>query len=120
MRLVQPDVEMETGYRPVIALPMNGTGMHELLPMFDLWRGLLPQAVKSFSFSETDDRFLVLLEQPCYLQFEYLVYYDANITGTLCYGSITDLKVIQMTKFFIWLDFDEIRVDLPPYDCFYF
>ncbi|KAF3781864.1 Uncharacterized protein EJ110_NYTH35587 [Nymphaea thermarum] len=110
----------QLGYRPATALPANGTGVHELLPKFGLPRGLLPQAVKSFSFSETDGRFLVLLEQPCYVEFEYLVYYDVNITGTLRYGSITDLKGIQVRKFFIWLDIDEIRVDLPPSDCIYF
>ncbi|KAF3773397.1 hypothetical protein EJ110_NYTH55389 [Nymphaea thermarum] len=84
----------ELGYRPATALPANGTSVHKLLPKSDLLRGLLPQAMKSFSFSETDNRFFVLLEQPCNEQFEHLVYHDVNITGTLCYGSITDLKGI--------------------------
>ncbi|PNT52026.1 hypothetical protein POPTR_001G008400v4 [Populus trichocarpa] len=31
-----------------------------------------------------------------------------------------DLKGIQVQKFFLWLDVDEIKVDLPPSDSIYF
>lgn len=59
-------------------------------------------------------------EKPCYVHFEYLVYYDRRITGTLKYGSITNLDGIQVQRFFLWLDVDEIRMDVPPSGYIYF
>ncbi|GMH10274.1 hypothetical protein Nepgr_012115 [Nepenthes gracilis] len=91
----------------------------EILPEYGLPSGLLPASVKNYSLS-SDGSFVVELDKPCYVLFEYLVYYDKHITGTLRYGSITDLKGIQVQKFFLWLDVDEIKVDLPPSDSIYF
>ncbi|KAH1072861.1 hypothetical protein J1N35_025189 [Gossypium stocksii] len=61
-----------------------------------------------------------MLESPCYIQFEYLVYYEKTITGKLGYGSITDLEGIQVQRFFLRFDVNEIKVDLPPSDSIYF
>ncbi|PNT52025.1 hypothetical protein POPTR_001G008400v4 [Populus trichocarpa] len=91
----------------------------EILPKFGLPSGLLPNTVKSYSLSD-DGNFTVYLEKECYVEFDYLVYYEKKITGKLGYGSITDLKGIQVQKFFLWLDVDEIKVDLPPSDSIYF
>ncbi|KAI4345339.1 hypothetical protein L6164_012471 [Bauhinia variegata] len=93
--------------------------VYEILPEFGLPSGLLPNSVKSYSLS-SDGRFVVVLERPCYVHFEYLIYYDETITGQLSYGSIADLKGIEVNRFFLWLDVDEIRVDLPPSDSIYF
>ncbi|KAI4317503.1 hypothetical protein L6164_025367 [Bauhinia variegata] len=93
--------------------------VYEILPKFGLPSGLLPSSVKSYSLS-SDGRFVVFLESPCYVQFDYLVWYDDTITGQLNYGSITDLEGIQVKRFFLWLSVDEIRVDLPPADSIYF
>jgi len=99
--------------------PSNGTTVYELLPKYGLPSGLLPDSVTSFSLSDSGD-FVVELQKPCYLQFEYLVYYDRRITGTLMYGGIKNLKGIEVKRFFLWLDVDEIMVDLPPSDFIYF
>ncbi|XAR62896.1 hypothetical protein NMG60_11017813 [Bertholletia excelsa] len=94
--------------------------VYELLPKYGLPSGLLPDSVKSYSLSDDDGRFIVDLEDPCYVQFDYLVYYEKRITGNLNYGSITHLEGIQVKKFFLWLDVDEIRVDMPPSNSIYF
>ncbi|KAG9450407.1 hypothetical protein H6P81_010372 [Aristolochia fimbriata] len=103
----------------LLATVSGGTTVFELLPQYGLPSGLLPDSVTSYTLAD-DGKFVVELEKPCYLQFEYLVYYDRRITGTLKYGSISDLKGIQVKKLFLWLDVDEIRVDLPPSDYIYF
>ncbi|XVF04559.1 hypothetical protein REPUB_Repub05bG0094000 [Reevesia pubescens] len=91
----------------------------DILPKYGLPSGLLPSTVTDYIL-QNDGRFIVMLESPCYVQFEYLVYYEKTITGKLGYGSITDLKGIQVQRFFLWFDVDEIKVDLPPSDSIYF
>lgn len=93
--------------------------VYEILPKFGLPSGLLPDSVTSYSLAE-DGTFEVYLEKPCYVQFDYWVYYETTITGKLSVGSITDLKGIQVQRFLLWFDVDEIRVDLPPSDNIYF
>lgn len=60
------------------------------------------------------------LEKPCYVQFEYLVYYDKIIKGKLGYGYITELEGIKVRRFYVWFNVDQITVDLPPSDSIYF
>ena len=91
----------------------------DLLPIFGLPSGLFPDSVVNYTLLD-DGQFAVVLENPCYIEFDYLVYYDKVITGKLSYGSITELKGIQVRRFFIWFDVSEIRVDLPPSDSIYF
>uniref|UniRef100_A0A6N2MN97 DUF538 domain-containing protein n=1 Tax=Salix viminalis TaxID=40686 RepID=A0A6N2MN97_SALVM len=91
----------------------------EILQKFGLPSGLLPNTVKSYSLSD-DGSFTVYLEKECHVEFDCLVNYEKKITGKLGYGSITNLKGIQVQKFFLWLDVDEIKVDLPPSDSIYF
>ncbi|KAF9688619.1 hypothetical protein SADUNF_Sadunf01G0007100 [Salix dunnii] len=91
----------------------------EILQKYGLPGGLLPNTVKSYSLSD-DGSFTVYLEKECHVEFDYLVNYEKIITGKLGYGSITNLKGIQVQKFFLWLDVDEIKVDLPPSDSIYF
>ncbi|KAK4440451.1 hypothetical protein Salat_0380000 [Sesamum alatum] len=94
--------------------------VYELLPKYGLPSGLLPDSVVDYTLSD-DGQFEVTLEKPCYIEFDYLVYYEKKITGKLSIGSITDLKGIQVQRFyFLWFDVDEIRVDLPPSDSIYF
>lgn len=99
--------------------PSEAPTVFDILPKFGLPSGLLPDSVQNYSLSD-DGRFVVVLENPCYIEFDYLVYYEKTITGKLSYGSITNLKGIQVKRFFIWFDVDEIRVDLPPSDSIYF
>ncbi|XP_076897423.1 uncharacterized protein At5g01610-like [Bidens hawaiensis] len=93
--------------------------VYQILEEYGLPTGLLPDSVKSYTLS-SDGSFVVELDQPCYIQFDYLVYYDTKITGKLSYGSITDLDGIQVKRFFFWFSVDEIRVDLPSSDNIYF
>uniref|UniRef100_A0A6N2LWK4 DUF538 domain-containing protein n=1 Tax=Salix viminalis TaxID=40686 RepID=A0A6N2LWK4_SALVM len=80
----------------------------EILQKFGLPSGLLPNTVKSYSLSD-DGSFTVYLEKECHVEFDCLVNYEKKITGKLGYGSITNLKGIQVQKFFLWLDVDEIK-----------
>ncbi|XP_058731691.1 uncharacterized protein LOC131603410 [Vicia villosa] len=93
--------------------------VYDLLPKYGLPSGLLPNSVTDYTLSD-DGRFVVYLDRTCYIQFDYLVYYEKKITGKLSYGSISDLKGIQVQRLFIWFNVDEIRVDLPPSDSIYF
>ncbi|KAI3793707.1 hypothetical protein L1987_36328 [Smallanthus sonchifolius] len=102
------------------ALSDDTPTVYEILEKYGLPSGLLPDSVKSYTLSPDDGSFVVELEQPCYIQFDYLVYYDTKISGKLNVGSITDLDGIEVKKFFLWLNVDEIRVDLPSSDNIYF
>ncbi|CAJ1938496.1 unnamed protein product [Sphenostylis stenocarpa] len=93
--------------------------VYEVLPKFGLPSGLLPDTVTDYTLQE-NGQFTVVLAKPCYIQFEYLVYYDKKITGKLSYGSITNLKGIQVQRLLLWFNVDEIRVDLPPSNSIYF
>lgn len=97
----------------------NYPTVYEILPKYRLPSGLFPDTVTNFTLSD-DGHFIVVLKKPCYVQFEYLVYYDREITGKLGYGSITDIKGIQVQRFFMWFNVYEILVDLPPNDSIYF
>lgn len=94
--------------------------VYEILPRFGLPSGLLPDSVTNYTLSD-DGKFEVTLQKACYIQFDYLVYYEKTITGKLNLGSISDLKGIQVQRFyFLWFDVDQIKVDLPPSDSIYF
>ncbi|KAL2487849.1 hypothetical protein Fot_41141 [Forsythia ovata] len=99
--------------------PTSELTVYEILPEYGLPSGLLPDSVTSFTLSENGE-FEVNLENPCYIKFDYLVYYEKKITGKLKIGSITHLKGIQVKRFLFWFDVDEISVDLPPSDSIYF
>ncbi|PKA52547.1 hypothetical protein AXF42_Ash001527 [Apostasia shenzhenica] len=99
--------------------PANGTTVYEVLPKFGLPPGLLPNTVTSYTLAK-NGAFEVDLAGPCYVDFEYLVYYEAKITGFIRYGEIGDLKGIQVRRFLLWFDVDTIKVDLPPTDYIYF
>ncbi|XP_010493067.1 PREDICTED: uncharacterized protein LOC104772382 [Camelina sativa] len=99
--------------------PDSISTVYELLPKYGLPSGLLPDNVTNFTLSD-DGRFVVHLPDSCEIEFDYLVRYDKTISGRIGYGSITELKGIEVRRFFIWLDVDEIKVDLPPSDSIYF
>ncbi|KAJ0238647.1 hypothetical protein HA466_0238250 [Hirschfeldia incana] len=99
--------------------PDSISTVYELLPKYGLPSGLLPDSVTKFTLSD-DGRFVVYLAKPCEIEFDYRVRYDETVSGRISYGSITELKGIQVKRLFIWLDVDEIKVDLPPTDSIYF
>ncbi|XP_068337977.1 uncharacterized protein At5g01610-like [Pyrus communis] len=106
---------------PSLSLSLSNSppAVFDILPEYGLPRGLLPSSVSNYTLSD-DGRFVVVLPKTCYIQFDYLVYYEKTVTGKLTYGAITDLKGIQVQRFLFWFDVDEIRVDLPPSDSIYF
>lgn len=103
----------------ISADPPTPPSVYDILPKFALPSGLLPDSVVSYTLGE-DGTFEVQLAKPCYVQFDYLVYYEKKISGKLSVGSITNLKGIQVKRFLFWFDVDEIKVDLPPTDSIYF
>lgn len=103
----------------VSADPPTPQSAYDILSKYALPRGLLPDSVVSYALGE-DGAFEVQLAKPCYVQFDYLVYYEKYISGKLNVGSITKLKGIQVKRFLFWFDVDEIKVDLPPTNSIYF
>ncbi|XP_023511859.1 uncharacterized protein LOC111776751 [Cucurbita pepo subsp. pepo] len=93
--------------------------VYDILPQYGLPSGLLPDSVIDYTLS-SDGQFVVHLAKPCYVEFDYLVYYHNTITGKLQCGSITHLDGIEVQKLFLWFDVKEIRVGLPPSDNIYF
>ncbi|XP_057831920.2 uncharacterized protein LOC131042627 isoform X2 [Cryptomeria japonica] len=91
----------------------------DILAEYGLPIGLLPDSVKSYSLAD-DGSFKVELGSPCYVQFNYLVYYEKTVTGKLSYGKITDLNGIQAKQFFIWVNVIGMEVDLPSGKFIYF
>lgn len=107
----------------VVAItPALSLSVHELFVMYGLPGGLLPDTVKTYTFSN-DGQLIVHMESPCYIRFDYLVYYDHQISAKISNGSISNLKGIEVqTSLLWWLSVDEIRVheDLSTADSIYF
>ncbi|GMY12539.1 hypothetical protein FCV25MIE_07778 [Fagus crenata] len=81
---------------PCLSLSDSEPTVYKIPPQFELPSGHLPDSVTNYTLSSYDSHF-----------FNYLVYYDTTITGKLSYGSITNLKRIQVQRFFLWFDMDE-------------
>lgn len=87
------------------------TDIHDLLPEYGFPRGLIPDAVKSFSLSP-DGSFAVNLDRPCYVHFDdELVYYDKAVRGRMSYGSVSDVSGIQAKKLFLWVPVTGMTAD---------
>ncbi|XP_078435667.1 uncharacterized protein At5g01610-like [Wolffia australiana] len=76
--------------------------VQDSLPAYGLPKGLLPNAVSTYSLSD-DGHFVVELASPCYVQFSHLVYYDRIIKGKLSYGKVTEISGIQAKELFVWV-----------------
>lgn len=99
---------------PAPAPSSNPPSVYQVLSEFGLPIGLLPDSVKSYTLS-SNGTFTVELRNPCYVHFDYLVYYKTRISGKLEYGFISDIEGIQIQRFFMWFDINDIKVvDLPP------
>ncbi|XP_057780214.1 uncharacterized protein LOC130998826 [Salvia miltiorrhiza] len=94
-------------------LSLAAIDVHDLLPLFNLPKGIIPREIKSFSFSNTDNSFtLELSSNPCYVTFDdQLVFYDRIIKGKLEYGKVSGVSGIQAKKFFIWVSVTGMEVD---------
>ncbi|EEF31517.1 uncharacterized protein LOC8267791 [Ricinus communis] len=94
-------------HRPFLA--QSTIDVHDLLPLYGLPRGLLPENVKSYTLSPTGS-FTIQLKTPCYVHFDRLVYYDKEIKGKLSYGAVNDVSGIQAKKLFLWVSVSAIEV----------
>lgn len=85
--------------------------IHDLLPDYGFPKGLIPDAVKSYTLS-SDGSFIVNLDRSCYVHFDdELVYYDKLVKGKMSYGSVTDVSGIQAKKLFLWVSVTGMTVD---------
>uniref|UniRef100_A0ACD5ZZC8 Uncharacterized protein n=1 Tax=Avena sativa TaxID=4498 RepID=A0ACD5ZZC8_AVESA len=76
----------------------------DLLEKYGLPKGLVPDAVASYTFDETSGDFEIHLAGTCYARFgDHLVYYEKAIRGRLSSGKITGLSGIQAKKLFLWV-----------------
>ncbi|PIN10963.1 hypothetical protein CDL12_16453 [Handroanthus impetiginosus] len=94
-------------------LSFSATDVHDLLPQYNLPKGLLPINIKSYSLSKADDTFTIELSSyPCYVKFnDQLVHFDKIIKGKLGYGKVSEVSGIRAKKFFIWVPVTGIDVD---------
>ncbi|KAG5566180.1 hypothetical protein RHGRI_001946 [Rhododendron griersonianum] len=86
--------------------------IHDLLPQYGFPRGLIPDAVKSYSLS-SDGSFAINLDRSCYVHFDdELVYYDKVVKGKMIsYGSVSDMSGIQAKKLFLWVTVTGMTAD---------
>lgn len=94
----------------IISLTSATKDIHDLLPDYGFPKGLIPNAVVSYTISSNGD-FSIILSHPCYVEFDQLVYYDKLVKGKLSYGSVTDVSGIQAKKFFLWVNVNGMSLD---------
>ncbi|KAK1429077.1 hypothetical protein QVD17_11277 [Tagetes erecta] len=87
--------------------------IYEFVGQFGFPPGVLPDSVTTYSTSESDGftNFAIYLSKPCYVKYEYLVYFDQEITGKATYGQISDVKGLKVQALGIWFTVNEIKVD---------
>ncbi|XP_061353559.1 uncharacterized protein LOC133298308 [Gastrolobium bilobum] len=88
------------------------SSIHDLLLSKGLPAGLLPEEVKSYTFSE-DGRLEVFLDAPCLTKFENRVFFESVVTANLTYGSLIGVEGLQQEELFVWLPVKDIIVDDP-------
>ncbi|KAK1429081.1 hypothetical protein QVD17_11281 [Tagetes erecta] len=83
--------------------------IYEVFNQYGFPPGILPDSVESYSL--TGDTFVVYLKKPCYVQYDYLIHFDTEISGKISYGKMTGLKGVSAQSFWFWFNVDEIKVD---------
>ncbi|WJX50862.1 hypothetical protein P8452_37110 [Trifolium repens] len=90
----------------------SSSSIHDLLRSKGLPAGLLPEEIKSYTFSE-NGHLEVFLESPCLTKYENRVYFEQVITANLTYGSLIGVEGLQQEELFVWLPIKDIIVDDP-------
>lgn len=90
----------------------SSSSIHDLLRSKGLPAGLIPEEVKSYTFSE-NGHLEVFLESPCLTKYENRVYFEQIITANLTYGSLIGVEGLQQEELFVWLPVKDIIVDDP-------
>ncbi|CAJ2651225.1 hypothetical protein L195_g022425 [Trifolium pratense] len=93
-------------------LSLSSSSIHDLLRSKGLPAGLLPEEVKSYTFSQ-NGHLEVFLESPCLTKYENRVYFEQVITANLTYGSLIGVEGLQQEELFVWLPVKDIIVDDP-------
>ncbi|KAF4350147.1 hypothetical protein G4B88_019276, partial [Cannabis sativa] len=84
----------------------------DILPQFGLPKWALTRLVINYTLSE-DGRFVVVLNNPCYIEFDYLVYYDKTIKVWMRSESIylpSDSIYFQVGFINKKLDLDQFKI----------
>ncbi|OWM81222.1 uncharacterized protein LOC116193043 [Punica granatum] len=90
----------------------SSASIHDLLRSKGLPGGLLPKAVRSYSFSR-EGLLEVYLDGPCLTRFESRVYFESVVKANLTYGSLTGVVGLTQEELFLWLPVKGIIVDDP-------
>ncbi|XP_019450479.1 PREDICTED: uncharacterized protein LOC109352744 [Lupinus angustifolius] len=94
------------------SLSSSSSSIHDLLRSKGLPAGLLPEEVKSYTFSE-DGRLEVFLDAPCLTMYENRVLFEREVTANLTYGSLIGVEGLQQEELFLWLPVKDIIVNDP-------
>ena len=105
-----------------ISIPVfaENDSIYDVLRAHALPMGLLPKGVKEFNVDVETGQFSVFLNQSCKAKYESEIHYEANITGTIGYGSIGGLTGVSAQDLFLWFPVKGIRVDIPSSGVIYF
>ncbi|KAF1898839.1 hypothetical protein Lal_00018959 [Lupinus albus] len=90
----------------------SSSSIHDLLRSKGLPAGLLPEEVKSYTFSE-DGCLKVFLDAPCLTKYENRVFFERVVTANLTYGSLIGVEGLQQEELFVWLPVKDIIVNDP-------
>ncbi|GAU41685.1 hypothetical protein TSUD_94060 [Trifolium subterraneum] len=93
-------------------LSLSSSSIHDLLRSKGLPAGLLPEEIKSYTYSQ-NGHLEVFLESPCLTKYENRVYFEQVITANLTYGSLIGVEGLQQEELFLWLPIKDIIVDDP-------
>ncbi|CAH8362113.1 unnamed protein product [Eruca vesicaria subsp. sativa] len=103
-----------------ISILAENDSIYDVLKAHALPMGLLPKGVKEFNVDTKTGQFSVFLNRSCKAKYESEIHYEANITGTIGYGSIGGLTGITAQELFLWFPVKGIRVDIPSSGVIYF
>ncbi|CAH8388024.1 unnamed protein product [Eruca vesicaria subsp. sativa] len=105
-----------------ISIPVSAEkdSIYDVLRAHALPMGLLPKGVREFNVDAETGQFSVWLNESCKAKYESEIHYEANITGTIGYGSIGGLTGVTAQDLFLWFPVKGIRVDIPSSGVIYF
>ncbi|XP_014522708.1 uncharacterized protein LOC106779166 [Vigna radiata var. radiata] len=90
----------------------SSPSIHDLLRSKGLPPGLLPEEVKSYTFSQ-NGHLEVFLDAPCLTKYENRVLFEQVFTANLTYGSLIGVEGLQQEELFVWLPVKDIVVNDP-------
>ncbi|KAL2327915.1 hypothetical protein Fmac_021342 [Flemingia macrophylla] len=95
-----------------LSSPSSTPSIHDLLRSKGLPPGLLPEEVKSYTFSQ-NGHLEVFLDAPCLTKYENRVLFQQVVTANLTYGSLIGVQGLQQEELFVWLPVKDIIVNDP-------